>query len=414
MAEEECKPSINIAPYMSKFVRSLHVEEDHPILKTPFSYTQFGAVLMVDIVGFSQMTSIASSKGDVGAEMLSSQIGAYFDMAIRIIEYHGGDIVKFLGDALLVVFQADPSAERLQTPESTPDTIDDHTDPFLSSDGIQASSQKRDKIAVRKAIECSLELLTRLSNYRIYLSQREFSRRCSASSSGSDGSNKDEGGNTIANTMQGNEPTPNGLDMLRSSEHDSRSPHHQNITAGLSDLQLLTNNSSTSLAGSTTSDRSSADSSPQMNPPKPSHAKALHNAVTRHVPPRLIIGTGPGAASIPALHIIAPTPTVASKPYLDHSNIPTPISTPAIPGGVSDLKRREGLIPSGSSRPGSATPRMRAGLIATAKHLFGGHSNPSDKQAGNTKGEAQVTEAGTAPNDAHELQLHMALSAGDI
>lgn len=41
-----------------------------------------------------QMTSIASSKGDVGAEMLSSQIGAYFDIAIRIIEYHGGDVVK--------------------------------------------------------------------------------------------------------------------------------------------------------------------------------------------------------------------------------------------------------------------------------------------------------------------------------
>lgn len=40
------------------------------------------------------MTSIASSKGDVGAEMLSSQIGAYFDLAIRIIEYHGGDVVK--------------------------------------------------------------------------------------------------------------------------------------------------------------------------------------------------------------------------------------------------------------------------------------------------------------------------------
>lgn len=40
------------------------------------------------------MTSIAASKGDVGAEMLASQIGSYFDLAIRIIEYHGGDVVK--------------------------------------------------------------------------------------------------------------------------------------------------------------------------------------------------------------------------------------------------------------------------------------------------------------------------------
>jgi hypothetical protein len=40
------------------------------------------------------MTSIASSKGDVGAEILSSQTGDYFDKAIRVIEYYGGDVVK--------------------------------------------------------------------------------------------------------------------------------------------------------------------------------------------------------------------------------------------------------------------------------------------------------------------------------
>ncbi|KAG0359219.1 hypothetical protein BGX24_005804, partial [Mortierella sp. AD032] len=51
MSNNSCSPSINIAPYM--FVRSLHDEEDRN-LEMPFQYTQFGAVLMVDIVGFSQ------------------------------------------------------------------------------------------------------------------------------------------------------------------------------------------------------------------------------------------------------------------------------------------------------------------------------------------------------------------------
>ncbi|KAG0247966.1 hypothetical protein DFQ27_001339, partial [Actinomortierella ambigua] len=50
-AEES--PMINIAPYISKFVRSLHEEEKKP-LEVPFQYKQFGVVLMVDIVGFSQ------------------------------------------------------------------------------------------------------------------------------------------------------------------------------------------------------------------------------------------------------------------------------------------------------------------------------------------------------------------------
>ncbi|KAF9923508.1 hypothetical protein FBU30_006445 [Linnemannia zychae] len=160
-------PSLNIAPYM--FVRSLHDEEECN-LEMPFHYTQFGAVLMVDIVGFSQMTS-ASSKGDVGAELLSSQIGAYFDLAIRIIEYHGGDVVKFLGDALLVVFQADPvcgpDGSSILSPSNSPTAEE------------PAAATRRNKVTVRKAVECGLELLARLSNYRIYLSEKEFSRKLS-------------------------------------------------------------------------------------------------------------------------------------------------------------------------------------------------------------------------------------------
>ncbi|OAQ27393.1 hypothetical protein K457DRAFT_114407 [Linnemannia elongata AG-77] len=159
----------------------------------PFHYTQFGAVLMVDIVGFSQMTSTASSKGDVGAEMLSSQIGAYFDLAIRIIEYHGGDVVKFLGDALLVVFQADPVCDDHQTDDSnnlTPMDSPTTEEP--------AAASRRSKVTVRKAVECGLELLARLSNYRIYLSEKEFSRKLS-------GPSVDENGQITGSGFGGND-----------------------------------------------------------------------------------------------------------------------------------------------------------------------------------------------------------------
>lgn len=39
----------------NRFVRNLHEGEEVPIKELPFSFTQFGAVLMVDIVGFSQV-----------------------------------------------------------------------------------------------------------------------------------------------------------------------------------------------------------------------------------------------------------------------------------------------------------------------------------------------------------------------
>ncbi|KAG0298278.1 hypothetical protein BGZ98_000264 [Dissophora globulifera] len=156
------------------------------------------------------MTSIASSQGDVGAEMLSSQIGAYFDIAIRIIEYHGGDVVKFLGDALLVVFQADPTNEN------------GSDEPFATTDSSTSGSPtsedpavrlKRNKIIVRKAVECGLELLARLSNYPIYLSEREFARKLSQpvsddasyhSNSGISTMNEDPYGRSVNSYQDGN------------------------------------------------------------------------------------------------------------------------------------------------------------------------------------------------------------------
>ncbi|KAG0073304.1 hypothetical protein BGZ92_003890, partial [Podila epicladia] len=137
------------------------------------------------------MTSIASSKGDVGAEMLASQIGSYFDLAIRIIEYHGGDVVKFLGDALLVVFQPDPDLDMTnfsKNPQSP-----------LLTDEDPAIVLKRHQLLVRKAVECGLELLARLSNYRIYLSERGFARKLSGSVTAEDLS---IGNNTMAEGIQ--------------------------------------------------------------------------------------------------------------------------------------------------------------------------------------------------------------------
>ncbi|KAK3812685.1 MAG: hypothetical protein J3R72DRAFT_376509 [Linnemannia gamsii] len=115
------------------------------------------------------MTSTASSKGEFGAEMLSFQVGAFFDIAIRIIEYHGGDVVKFLGDALLVVFQADPVGWEHQTNDSN------NAIPLDSPNSDEpAAGSRRNKVIVRKAVECGLELLARLSNYSMYLSEEEY------------------------------------------------------------------------------------------------------------------------------------------------------------------------------------------------------------------------------------------------
>lgn len=66
-----------------------------------------GAVLLADISGFTALSESLGRRGDVGAEDLTRFLNTYFGRLIDLIVEHGGDIVKFAGDALLAVWPAD-------------------------------------------------------------------------------------------------------------------------------------------------------------------------------------------------------------------------------------------------------------------------------------------------------------------
>ncbi|KAL9542771.1 hypothetical protein PS6_009636 [Mucor atramentarius] len=151
----------NIAPYIAKYVRALHATDDS--FNVPYSHTQFGVVLMVDVVGFSTLTTLAQAKGDSGAEAIAMEIGAYMGECIQIIEFYGGDVVKFLGDAVLVCFQPIDAKDRRDSSETT--------------NGDEAEASERQKnLLVRRGVECGLQLLARLSHYRVYLTAEERSK----------------------------------------------------------------------------------------------------------------------------------------------------------------------------------------------------------------------------------------------
>jgi len=57
--------------------------------------------LFADISGFTRLTERLSQEGPEGAEELSRLLNAYFGQLIDLIHKHGGDVVKFAGDALL-------------------------------------------------------------------------------------------------------------------------------------------------------------------------------------------------------------------------------------------------------------------------------------------------------------------------
>jgi class 3 adenylate cyclase/tetratricopeptide (TPR) repeat protein len=65
------------------------------------------AVLFVDISGFTALTERLNSAGAGslgGAEALSRLLNNYFGLLIELVTAHGGDVVKFAGDALLALW----------------------------------------------------------------------------------------------------------------------------------------------------------------------------------------------------------------------------------------------------------------------------------------------------------------------
>ncbi|KAI9496217.1 hypothetical protein BDB00DRAFT_953131 [Zychaea mexicana] len=113
--------------------------------------------------------TLATEKGESGAEAIALEVGAYMGECIRIIEFYGGDVVKFLGDAVLVCFQPNTTG-RSHSPDSSPLPPEDH----------EVSARKKNML-MRRAVECGLQLLARLSHYQVYLTAEERTKHRNAS-----------------------------------------------------------------------------------------------------------------------------------------------------------------------------------------------------------------------------------------
>lgn len=72
--------------------------------RAPEAETHEAAVLLVDVSGFTKLTETLAQRGPEGAEEMTRALNGYFGELIEHVHYHGGDIVKFAGDAMLVLF----------------------------------------------------------------------------------------------------------------------------------------------------------------------------------------------------------------------------------------------------------------------------------------------------------------------
>eukprot|EP01041_Mallomonas_annulata_P002681 gene2681-5277_t len=96
----------------------------------PYSDTVFASVCLADISGFTRLSARLS------AEELKFHINEYFALLLSVVRQNSGDVVKFLGDAVLILWPIE----------------------FDASDEIQAA-------AVLMASMCSLQLLKDCGQY---------------------------------------------------------------------------------------------------------------------------------------------------------------------------------------------------------------------------------------------------------
>ncbi|EGD79547.1 hypothetical protein PTSG_10115 [Salpingoeca rosetta] len=95
-------------PVISFVSRQLHkyllnVEDE---IEEATGTTKLGAVLFADASGFTAMTQRLAKKPN-GAEELSRIINNFFSRLLKVVDAFGGDVVKFSGDALSIVWFVD-------------------------------------------------------------------------------------------------------------------------------------------------------------------------------------------------------------------------------------------------------------------------------------------------------------------
>jgi len=97
-----------LAAYVPLGIVRATLSETSPTPPTDAQADRFtAAVLFADVSGFTPLTEALAQKGAEGPEELTRLLNGYFSRMIALIEAQGGEVVKFSGDAVTVVFPAE-------------------------------------------------------------------------------------------------------------------------------------------------------------------------------------------------------------------------------------------------------------------------------------------------------------------
>ena len=103
-----------VAGYVPELVLR-RLEADRQGAKIPVADHFTGSILIADVSGFTTITEQLAQHGAEGAEELTQLLNEYFGRIIDRIDAHGGDVVRFAGDAILAVWPSSNSMDLRET-----------------------------------------------------------------------------------------------------------------------------------------------------------------------------------------------------------------------------------------------------------------------------------------------------------
>jgi len=126
--------TINMTKYLPVHIVR-HVIQSETKKALPFLQNLETVTMFADISGFTSISETIGKMGARGAEDLVFCINRYMEGLVKCIEKYGGDIIKFVGDAMIVLW---PKVDK---------------EPLM--------------ITVKKAVQSALEIQQELNNKQI-------------------------------------------------------------------------------------------------------------------------------------------------------------------------------------------------------------------------------------------------------
>jgi class 3 adenylate cyclase len=138
-----------IAPYIPPtLLRAILSDPQVPV--EPSAERFPAAVLFADVSGFTPLTEALAQKGAEGPEELTRLLNRYFGRIIGLIEAQGGEVVKFSGDAVTVLFAAvdEPLSHAVRRAQQSAEALQAAIDEFVNLKTSVGTVALRMKISI--------------------------------------------------------------------------------------------------------------------------------------------------------------------------------------------------------------------------------------------------------------------------